>query len=210
MLVVKGEASIFQAADQMEVSLGVLTVAPDSSQAMFENNEKIHQAMQNLEVLGLAESDYQTGRFRIRPIYKTSKNQNYVINHYEVVNTIQVKTLRLDLADKILQEAVRAGVNQIDQVRFSLHNPQTYRAEVIAAAAQNALSDANALAAATGVQLKRVMHVSLDHWQNLPAPYTLNRAVEAGGQEFLDAIEPGNAEIHVTVNITYEIATIGT
>ena len=47
-LVVKGEASIFKPADQMEVSLGVVTAAENSSQALNENNQRMHQIIDNL------------------------------------------------------------------------------------------------------------------------------------------------------------------
>lgn len=209
-LIVKGEASVFKPADQMEVSLGVVTIGPDSSLALMENNQKMHQIIENLQGLSLDEREYQTGRFHIRPVYKTPSKypeecETATISHYEVLNTIQVKTQRLDLADKILHEAVKGGANQIDQVSFSLFNPQVYREEVIKLATQNALSDAFVLSQAAGVKLSRVMHLSLDHWQNLPAPHMLSKSFDGGSAEF-NVIEPGHAEIHAVVNVTYEIA----
>lgn len=209
-LIVKGEASVFKPADQMEVSLGVVTVNEDSSLALIENNRKMHQIIANLQALRLDEQEYQTGRFHIHPVYKTQTKyyeeiENPKISHYEVLNTIQVKTLKLDLADQILQEAVRGGANQIDQVNFTLFNPQIYREEVIKLATQNALSDAFWLSQAAGVKLNRVIHLTLDHWQNLPAANKLSKSFDGGGQAEFNVIEPGNAEIHAVVNVTYEI-----
>src|SRR5262245_21925344 len=90
-LSVKGEASIFKPADQMEVSLGVVTAAENSSQALNENNQRMRQIITNLQALGLDESDYRTGGFHIRPIYqKPQKNSDQdergIISRYEVVN----------------------------------------------------------------------------------------------------------------------------
>lgn len=210
-LIVKGEASIFKPSDQMEVGLGVVTVAEDSSEALKANKIHIQQIIQNLQTLGLDELDYQTGRFHIRPIYKkTSKKQEdrdpAIITSYEVVNTIQVKTQKIDLADKILNAAVRGGANQIDQVNFNLNNPQAYREEAIKLAAQNALADANSLAAATNVKIMRILYLSLDHWQNLPGAHMLSKKFEnEDAVQEQNLFEPGNVEIHATVNVTFEI-----
>lgn len=138
---VKGEASIFKPADQMEVSLGVLTSADDSSAAVEENNQHIKQLIANLRTLGLDETDYQTGRFHVKPVYeKPSKNGDPAlqgkISHYEALNTIEVRTQKIGLASQILNTAVQGGANQITQVNFNLNNPQAYRGEAIKIAAQ--------------------------------------------------------------------------
>jgi len=210
-LTVRGEASIFKPADQLEVGLGVLTSADQSAQAVEANNQHVRQIISNLKTLGLDETDYQTGRFHVQPIYqKPPKNADESapgkIIRYEALNTIQVKTQKISLADQIINAAIQGGANQIAQVNFNLNNPQAYRGEAIKLAAQNALADANALASATDVKLKRILNVSLDHWQQYPQPYMMKALGEAlpaaAGQ---DVMEPGQTEIHATVNITFEI-----
>lgn len=213
-LSVKGEASIFKPSDQMEIALGVVTSAENSSVALNENNQRMHQIVANLQALGLDETDYQTGRFTIQPIYQkppkdSQEDESAKISRYKVTNTIQIKTQKIDLADKIIGTAVQGGANQVDQVNFSLNNPQTYRNEAIQAAAKNALADASALANAVGVKLKRVVNLSLDHWQQFPGPMMLYKGAAPGNSQNQfadqDALEPGKAEIHATVNVTFEI-----
>ena len=60
----KGEASIFKPSDQMEVTLGVVTSGENSTVALNENNQRMHQIVNNLRALDLDETDYQTGHFR--------------------------------------------------------------------------------------------------------------------------------------------------
>lgn len=213
-IVVRGEASIFKPSDQMEVTLGVVTISESSSVALNENNQRMHQVVANLQALGLDDKDYQTGRFQIHPIYhkppKGSKEEEHTkISRYEVVNAIQVKTAKINLADKIIGVAVEGGANQIDQVNFNLVNPQAYRAEAIQVAAKYALDDASALANAVGVKLKRVLSVSLEHWQQTPAPVMLFKRAEGESHQnhsiSQDVIESGRTEIHAIVNVTFEI-----
>ncbi len=212
-LVVRGEASVLKAADQMEVSLGVVTVADSSHVALNENNQRMHQIVNNLQEIGLDESDYQTGRFNIRPIYQkppkdSDQDERTVISHYEVTNTIYIKTQKLHLADRVLSAAVQGGANQIEQVNFNLNNPQLYRAEAIKLATQNALADANALASAANVKLIRVLSLSLDHWDSSPAPIMFNKRAEVfsvQGGAGQDVLAPGRTEIHATINAILEI-----
>lgn len=210
-LVVRGEASIFKPADQLEVVLGIVTRSETSSVALNENNQRMHQVMANLQALGLPDSDYQTGHFAIHPIYqKPPKNSNEdehtKISQYEVINAVKVKTMKIDLAEKIITAAVQGGANQIDQLNFNLSKPQSYRDAAIQEAAQNALADANVLANTMGVQIKRVLNLSLDHWQQFPSPIMLNKRFEiAGGDVGQNVLEPGQSEIHATVNATFEI-----
>lgn len=210
-LTLNGEASFHVEADQMEVSLGVVTRASQSAKAMNQNNQLMNQVIANLKSLGLDETEYKTCHFHIQPVYKRSKDgceENQVISGYEVYNSIQVKTLKLELADQILSAAVQGGANQVNQINFSLSNPQKYRGEVIQAAAQSALADATILADAAGVKIKRVLGLSLNHWQTLPAPYMLSKHMNGGTFEMgHDAIEPGKAEIHATVSVVYEIGS---
>jgi uncharacterized protein YggE len=212
-LLVKGEASIFKPADQMEVSLGVLTTGDNSSQAVESNNQKMRQVIANLKSLGLDETDYQTRGFQVKPVYQkpskeSEKSNQGKIDHYEAFNTIQIKTQKITLADQIISAAIQGGANHIPQVNFNLNNPQAYREGAIKLAAQNALSDANALAAATAVKLKRILNLSLDQWQSNPQPLMLKAkggAAALSQEERQSTMEPGQVEIHAVVNITMEI-----
>jgi uncharacterized protein YggE len=210
-LIVRGEASIFRPADQMEVSLGVVTTSANAQKAIKENNQRMSQVIAQLQALNLDETEYQTGHFAVHPIYQNPCKDCYEnerqIHHYEVVNTVKIKTTKIDLADQMIVAAVQAGVNQIDQVNFSLSQPQVYREGAIQSAAQNALSDANALAKAMGVKVKRILSLGLDHWQQFPGPLMLNKRFDGGSCEPMgqNVFEPGQAEIHATVNVTFEI-----
>lgn len=213
-MTVKGEASVFKPADQMEVSLGVVTSADQSSDAVEANNEHIRQIISKLKSLGLDEKDYQTGRFHVKPVYQKPAKDSDVseqgkISHYEAFNSIQVKTPKIALADQIINAAVQGGANQITQVNFNLQNPQSYREEAIKLASQYALADANALAGATDVKIKRILNLSMDYWHNAPQPYMLKArgaafAAQAAGDEVM---EPGQTEIHAVVNILFEIGS---
>jgi uncharacterized protein YggE len=213
-LTVRGEASVFKPSDQMEVLLGVITQGKTASQASNENRQRMQQVIANLKAIGLDESDYQTGRFYVQPIYQkpqqgAPEDEHGKVSHYEVINGIQIKTKKIGLADKIIEAAVQGGANEIHSVHFSLNNPQSYQEEVIKVAAEYALADANALAIAAGVNLKRILNLTLENWRQFPNSVAMlnARSIAPAEKEFFsNIIEPGKAEIHAAVNITFEIS----
>lgn len=213
-LTAKGEASLFKPADQMEASLGVLITADQSSEAVEANNEHIRQIIAKLKALGLDQSDYQTGSFHVKPVYQKPAKESEgggqgKISHYEAFNAIHIKTLKITLANQIIQAAVQGGANQIRQMEFNLHNPQSYHEEAIKLASQYALADANALAGATDVKIKRILNLSMDYWHNMPQPYMFKAREAAFSSQTVgdEVMEPGQAEIHAVVNIVFEIGS---
>ena len=112
----------------MEVTLGIITFGKNAAEALNENKERAQRVIASLKALGLSESDYQTGRFFVKPIYeKNSKGESEKghgkISQYEAINGVRIKTQKIALADKIIEAAVAAGANELDQVEFNLTDP---------------------------------------------------------------------------------------
>ncbi|KIC70989.1 26 kDa periplasmic immunogenic protein [Candidatus Protochlamydia amoebophila] len=209
-LTVKGEATIFKPADQLEMSVSVVTQDPESKKAVQANNEKMRKVVGQLTDLGLNVQDYQTGHFTIQPIYhymdSIEKKEASTITHYEVTNTIHIKTSKLSLIEKIIGIAVEAGANQLSQINFNLNNPQAYRQEVIQLATQNAFEDANALAKAANVRLVRVLSLDLDpNQQNYSTPRMLMATKQSSENTYGVPIEIGQVEMRANVHVIFEI-----
>jgi uncharacterized protein len=205
---VRGEAVLFKPADQVELTLGVTTQGKETVTALQENNQRMNQVIEALKTIGLDASDYQTGRFNTHPIYQhLSENDKSktspLIDYYEVNNSIEIKTQKLDLLDQIINVAVKSGANQLNQIKFDMNNPQAYRTEVIQLAVQNALNDAQTLAQASQVRLVRLLDISLDQSQN-----QVYRSFSLAKMESSDStpIKSGNIEIHAFVQAAFEIA----
>ncbi|MBA3721969.1 MAG: SIMPL domain-containing protein [Parachlamydiaceae bacterium] len=212
-LFVKGEAVLFKPADQLKMTIGIVTQDNDAKKALQINNEKMNKVVLILTKIGLPDSDFQTDQFHIYPIYKQPPKEippdwNPVISHYEVSNTIQIATQKMDLADKIITDTANAGANKIDSIQFDLKNPRIYRAEAINVATQNAIDDANVLAEAAHVKLLGVRSISLDHSQT-PYPVMSKMAFAVGSQDVSNTtpIEAGNIEVRANVDVVFDIGS---
>lgn len=213
-LYVRGAAELQKPADQLQISIGVVTQHADPSQALSQNSRQMQAVINAVERVGLSDEEYQTGRFQIRPVWSQRPPRQQAdsdwrpeIVAYNVTNTVQIKTKQLRLAGELIQAANKAGANTIDSIQFTLADPRVHRAEAIAVATANARSDARALAEAAGVRLEQVVEVRLDDARPLPPPspmaYDRAMAMEA---EAAPPITPGDVTVRASVNLVYQIA----
>ena len=209
-LTVRGEAELERPADQVQMSIGVVTEGNEAGDALKENNRIMKDVVQAIEKAGLSKDDYETGQFRIRPQYSRRPRQpdpewKPQIIGYQVVNSVTVKTQKLDLTGKVIQSANEAGANTVEVMGFSLADQRKYRAEAIREATQNAKADAEALADAAGVKLERIITINLD--QAPMQPMAMHRAARAEADTGAPPIEPGDVTITANVTIVYEISS---
>lgn len=207
-LTLSASATIWKPSDELQLKIGVVTLGVTAEEALAENSYKMQAVIDNLEALYLTKSDYETSHFSINPTYtpypkNPPENWKPSINGYEVTNTILIHTPKLDMAGKIIDMANRAGANSITDIRFGLHNSRDYWTEALSAAGANAVKDAQTIAQATGVQLVRVLSISLNHTQvNGPQ---LNFACVAKAGAGGPPIEPGEVSLTANVTLIYEI-----
>jgi uncharacterized protein YggE len=216
-LTVRGEAELEKPADRVELAIGVLTEGETAAPALDANTKRMNAVVKALGKSGLDESEYRTGRFRVRPVYSRRPRQadpDWIprITGYEVANSVVVKTKQLDKVGDIIESANEAGANSVEVSGFDLADERQYRAEAIATATQHAVADARTLADAAGLRLVRVLAVNLD---NIPVRGTEMRFAAPRGRAMSEAsgpppINPGDVTIRATVTIVYEIAPAAT
>jgi len=209
-LTLSASAAILKPADELQMKIGVITFGLTAEEALQENSSKMRATIANLEMAGLTSEDYETSQFSIKPTY-TPYPQNpppdwrQSINGYEVMNSILIHTGNLEMAGKIIDLANKAGANSITDIMFCLRSSRDHWNEVLAAAGANAVSDARAIAEATGVRLVRVLSISLNHTQMRSPQLNLACFAKAPGMGSAPPIEAGDVTIEASVTIVYEI-----
>lgn len=214
-LTIRGEAILRKPADQFNLTIGVVTDARESKDALEKNSEKMKAVVDALREQGLEEKNIKTGRFNIQPQYapppkNVSGDWRPQITGYTVSNMLSIRTTDLEKAGDIIAAVTEAGANQIESISFDLADPRKHRAEAIASATQNAITDANATAAAAGVKLKRILTINVDHaWA--PQPIVRNVAAMRGktmdAMEMAPPISAGELDVNASVTLVWEIGT---
>jgi len=212
-LTVRGDAELQRPADQLQLRAGVVTQAADAGQSVQDNSKMMNEVIAALTALGLKKEEYQTGRFQVRPVYSHRPRQpdpewKPTITGYEVTNTIEIKTQKLEQAGPLLEALTKAGANNVESISFDLADKRKHRAEAISTATANAIADAQALAAASHQRLVRVLSITLDDARtNPPQP----ERAPARGMAMAEAAEmppinPGDVTVRAAVTVVYEIA----
>jgi uncharacterized protein YggE len=209
-LSVRGTSVLEFPADQLQMSLGVETVAETAQQALGGNAERLASMEKALRNAGLEKGEYRTGRFQVYPEWTPPPRQpaedwRPAIIGYRAVGTLLIRTGKIELAGKFMETAIGAGAGTIDAVIFDLADPRAYRQLAIEAATGNARVDAKALAEAAGVRLGRVLSVQLDETAPTPRRMEMARMTDMMKAGAPPELVPGLVPVSAGVSLTYEI-----
>jgi uncharacterized protein YggE len=154
-----------------------------------------------LAAAGVDKNSIQTISYTLTPVYSNPVNQSVppVIIGYVAVNAIQVTLNDLGSIGKVLDQAISAGVNQVQGISFTLSS--TTLASLQIQALQIALQDANgqAKATATSLGVSIVGPISVTPgYEFQPTNYS---RFSASAQT---PIQSGTLQVTATVQVTYE------
>lgn len=205
-LTVTGNALISAAPDLLQVILGVETSDLSAEKAARENAVLMEKALEALRDLGLTEEEISTGGYNIYSYSQTiniNTPQETLVTRYRVQNKIIIRTSRLDQAGQIVDTAVKAGVNQVQGVRFDLVDKQELKLQALKNALQQAREKAEAIAESAGVALKGIISISEDYGTYAPMQDTIVLRAESLAKGGETSIMPGDIEISANVTVLF-------
>lgn len=207
-LSVSGESTIYKPADKLSIMIGVETYDQDVKKAIQANARKMQDIHDALLKMGLSETELQTKAYTVVPRHTpTPENPppkwEPTIIGYEVRNTLEIRTDKLELAGNMIDVASSAGANFIHSISFSLQNEQQAKAEAIAQAFHNAESYAQAAVKEAGLQLGQIIDLTVN--QPVKRTELFKGSRNLGSQEIPTMISPRDVEVSATVSIVYEI-----
>jgi uncharacterized protein len=205
-LAVVGEGKVDVVPDTGYIDLGVTVndalTTEAAQQTVDQTNNKIIEALQKI---GVTKADIKTTNYSINPNYSYDNGKNNITG-YNGNATLEVKTKDPQMASKIIDEATKAGANQIQGSRFVIDSPEKYREAARNNAIQNARDQAQKLASSLGIKLGRVTNI-VESSPETPQPiYGVMKAVGMGGARDTAApsIEPGTQTITSVVTLYFE------
>ncbi|WP_427454555.1 SIMPL domain-containing protein [Litorimonas sp. WD9-15] len=198
-----GQANV--APDRAIVSAGVVQQGKTAREAMMGNATLMTAVFDELESAGIPKSDITTSQLSLQPQYDYRDRRKPEIKGYEVRNTVTVKSDDIEQIGPMLDALVRAGVNNINQVQFTVKDPKAAKDQAREDAIREAKSKAESMAAAAGVKLGPLLSLSEAGGNLRPQPVMMR----AAAMEMSSASTPvsaGEQTLSVTVNMSYGIA----
>lgn len=211
---VTGSATENVVPDLVVIQLGVDTQAKTAQDALSQNAQAMNATATAIQKLGLNSTDMSTSNFTIEPVYNNTgpyppyNTYQSVFVGYKVSNTLVIKTTKLGLAGSILDTAVGAGANRVDDVSFTLSpsKQQIVQNSLITNAVLDAQSKAQKALAPLNEKIIGVKSVNLSELR-MPEPMSVYRsnAMISAAPAVQTPIFTSNQEVTTSVDVVFLI-----
>ncbi len=207
-LTVSGSGMVSLSPNIAYINIGVHTDNPDLAAAVSQNNTQTQTLVDSLKNAGIAGEDIQTSNFSVysngNKSFDPSTGQEINTGrYYSVDNTVYVTVRDLTKLGSLLSTGIASGANNINGINFDVADKTAAMAEARQKAMTNAKSLALELAASAGVKLGSIQSISYS--DVTPIPYYGMGGGGAAAPNASVPIQPGQTQITVTVNVTYEV-----
>jgi len=201
-LIVQGEGKTSAAPDKATIVLGVQTRDASAAIAAAENARQMNETITALLAAGIAENEIQTSSYTLSTEpqdVSAMAGEKQKAPVFLSSNTVTVNLNNTADVGRVLDAAVSAGSNSIQEVTFDLQNPGPQRDQALTRAILDAQRKAEVAAKAAGVKLGRVLEISEGYGY-------VAAASRSAAFDVATPILPGKMEITASVTVTYEIS----
>lgn len=203
-----GEAVIALQPDRAQIDIGVTTQALTAQAAATQNAKQLDAVLADLRKALGQPATMKTVSYSLHPDMRYPREGGRpTITGYTAANVINVTLDRIEDVGKAIDAATKTGANTIHRLQFTLKDEQAAQSQALREAAARARTKAEALAAALGVRIIRVLSASEAEAQVIRPMRDGMMAARAGAVESVPTpVEPGKVEIRGTVTLTVEVA----
>jgi len=196
---VSGAAEIQVEPDIAIVRLGVQTDAKTAQEAMNQNNSKVQALIGSLKKYNIPSQNIQTQTIRLAPRYENGDPNNpATLVGYTASNIVEVQSKDLDSLGALLDDAVHAGANTIEAIRFKVSDPGTALDRAREAAVEDAHHKAEQLAQLAGASLGSIVEIQ----ENTSSPVPLS---PESSMTSAVPVSPGTQVVSIQVHMTWSL-----
>ena len=182
--------------DMAEASAGVITRGRTASAALTENEKGAAKVLEALTSSGIEPRDIKTNRVSLHPVFE--RNQGGAeprITGYEAVNQVTLRIRDLAKLGVLLDALVTAGANRVDDLRFSVSEPQSLMDEARKRAVTDARQRAQIMAEAAGATLGQIISIE-ETGRPMPRPMAMSFDQAAAKSV---PVAPGEQDIRASI-----------
>lgn len=187
--------------------LAVETMSPNAKQAAQDNANIMTKVKHAVIGAGAAPDKIETDNYTMYPVYEYDKGK-VKSRKYEVNNRMKVVVEDLTKAGTVMDAAISAGANRIENIMFTVRNPGKYKDDALREAAQDARRKADIIAASLGKTVTNIISVTDNSVRVSPRNYMMNARM-AGGNDMAESattpVEGGDAKVESSVTVVFEI-----
>jgi uncharacterized protein YggE len=204
VLTVSAEGRVSRAPDIVELSGGVVTMAPTAAAAMAENARRMNAVVAAVRQAGIAERDIQTTGLSLQPQYRYEENKPPILTGYQANNTVALRVRRIADAGKLLDTLVSVGANQIQGPNFQVEAADAALDEARVMAVKTARARAELYAKAAGMKIKRITAIS-EGGGYVPSPRAMMMTAKAEMSDAPTPVAPGEVALNMNVTMSFQL-----
>ncbi len=193
---ITGRAAAMALPTTVTISFAVETDSPKAQTAVRDNAERTERVLAALKKVSDKDTKLRTTGFALSPVYEKTER----VIGYRVRNTVVLESKDLDKTGSFIDDAAEAGVSRIGNLSFSNDKEEDLRKEAGLEALKRAMRDAEALAKAAGMTIKRILKITYDSREH---PTIVMR--EAAPAAARTPIAVGEIPVQVEVHVTFEV-----
>jgi uncharacterized protein len=190
--------------DTAIVQLGVQTQAATANDSLEQANEKAGRLLDALKFSGVKQEDITTTNVFVYPQYGSDGR---AINGYQAGNTVSVKIRDVAKAGTIIDAAAGVVGDEIvlQGVSFTIDDTGSLRQAAREDAVKNTRSQADQLAAASGLKVGDIVSIIEGSVPGSlpPIPFVEQAAGDRAAASV--PLEPGQQELNLSVTVVYEL-----
>ncbi len=198
---VTGVGQVETVPDTAVFTVGVQNQAKSASKALTDNSTQMQAVINALKAAGVQASDIQTQTVNLQPQYNQQNNANNQLTGYVATNTVSVRVSNLSNLGELLDAAVKAGGNTIQNIQFEVSSPTQLVDQARQAAFNDAKQKATQLAQLAGATLGPVYTIN----ENSQAPRPIFSPSVSSAERAAVPIQPGTQNVEVDLNITWTL-----
>lgn len=193
------------APDRATLRVAVTATGDDAEAVRDEVDAEDEELRGALTEWGLEDDAIRTEEYDVRERYETRDDPNR--SRYEGVHRYAIELDDVDAVGEVIDVAIDAGADEVQRIVFGLSDEteREVREDAIANAMSNADADAAALAAASDLEVDGVHEVSTAESRSQPFLAESDDAASGDGDAGAStAVETGDVNVRVSVNVVYE------
>jgi uncharacterized protein YggE len=200
-VVVGGEGVVQAVPDRAWINVGVESRAQNPRDAQRRNTEVMAPVIAKLKAAGIPDEAIRTIGYDLQLEWDYVNNKR-VARGYVARNTVEVRVDNIDRLGELLEIAVGSGATTLGGIRFDLKDRATVEAQALRRAVADARSKAEAVAAAAGQAIDRVVRIEEQGVSSGPPPRPMFREAQLAAADASVPISAGEIEIRANVAIT--------
>lgn len=161
-ILVTGFGEVAVPPDRATIDVAIETRASTASAAAAQNARRVRAVLDTLRARGVPTGDLATIGYAVHPDYEPAPRGEAVRRGYVATNVVRIETRTIEQVGTLLDAALAAGANRINEVRFASSRHDAVRDSATTLAIGNARRTAESMARAAGGRLGALLELSTD------------------------------------------------